>query len=454
MDRAALATSLLGIVGRDHLVEDPEVRAGYERDWTGRFGGAAAFVVRPADASEVAAVVRACAAAGAAIVPQGGNTGLVGGGVPRGGEVLLSLRRLGGADLVDGGSGGLVAGAGATLAEVRRAASAAGYAFGVDIGPRESCTVGGMVATNAGGVHVVRYGSMSSQLLGVEAVLADGSTVGRVPAPTKDNAGYRLAALLAGSEGTLGIVVRAHLRLVPADRERAAAIVGFADAARAMAAVESLRRGLPSLAAVEILFREALDLGASQAGGSVSLPAGCDVALLVECAGPHGVSAELEGAVEALGDAALGTAFAEGASVARLWRLREAVPEAIAREGVPHKMDVSLPLGRIPGFERDVRALVAGLAPGARTILFGHAADGNLHVNVLGLPPGDETVDDAVLDLVARSGGSIAAEHGIGVAKVAALGRHAARTDLEAMRALKGALDPRGILNPGVVLPA
>jgi len=452
MDRAALATSLLGIVGREHLLEDPEVRAGYERDWTGRFGAPSAFVVRPADASQVVAVVRACIGAGAAIVPQGGNTGLVGGGVPRGGEVLLSLRRLDGVELVDGGSGGLVAGAGATLAAVQRAASAAGFAFGVDIGPRESCTIGGMIATNAGGLHVVRHGTMAAQVIGIEAVLADGSIVGRVPALPKDNAGYRLGATLAGSEGTLGVVVRAHLRLVPADEERAVALVGFADAERAMAAVESLRRSLPSLAAVEILFREALALGAAHAGMASPLPAECGAALLVECAGARGVSGELGVAVESLGGPVLGTAFASGAAGARLWRLRESVPEAIAREGVPHKMDVSLPLGRIPGFEREVRTLVTSLAPGARTVLFGHAADGNLHVNVLGLPPDDESVDDAVLDLVARSGGSIAAEHGIGVAKVAALARSGRPADLAAMRALKRALDPGGLLNPGVVL--
>ncbi|MFM7736125.1 MAG: FAD-binding oxidoreductase [Alphaproteobacteria bacterium] len=449
----SLGESLARVVGREHLLEDAETRAGYERDWTGRFGGRAAFVVRPADAAQVASVVQVCAGAGVAIVPQGGNSGLVGGGVPRGGEVLLSLRRLSGVDLVDGGACGVVTGAGATLAAVQRAASSAGFAFGVDIGPRDSCTIGGMIATNAGGMHVVRHGAMAAQVIGVEAVLADGSLVGRVPALPKDNAGYHLGAMLSGSEGTLGVVVRAHLRLVPADRERAAALVGLADAERAVSAVTGLRRALPSLSAIEILFPEALELAAAHVGAKAPLPPGCEVALLVECAGASGVARELAGGVDLLGDLVAGSVFAEGASVARLWRLREAVPEALAREGVPHKMDVSLPLARIPAFAREARSLVASLAPGARTVLFGHAADGNLHVNVLGLPPDDDTVDDAVLDLAARSGGSIAAEHGIGVAKVAALARVGRAADLAAMKALKRAFDPRGILNPGAVLP-
>ena len=454
MDRDALAAALVDVVGPENLLDDPDLRAGYERDWTGRFGAASALVVRPADAAEVAAVVRACAEAGAAVVPQGGNTGLVGGGVPRGGEVLLSLKRLARVEAIDGGSGGLVAGAGATLADVQRAARAAGFAFGVDIGPREACTIGGMIATNAGGLHVVRHGSMAAQVVGIEAVLSDGSTVGRVPALPKDNAGYHLGAMLAGSEGTLGIVVLAHLRLVPADEERAAALLGFEDSQAAMTAVASLRRVLPSLAALELLFREAVDLAAVHARMAAPLPGSCGAALLVECAGARGVAGELAAAVESLGEAVRHAAFAQGAAVARLWRLREAVPEAIARAGVPHKMDVSLPLAGIPAFEREVRSLVDRLAPGARTVLFGHAADGNLHVNVLGPPPGDDTVDEAVLDLAARSGGSIAAEHGIGVAKVAALARNGRAADLAAMRALKRAMDPRGILNPGVVLPA
>lgn len=450
----ALRDALLRAVGREHLLEDPELRASHERDWTGRFGGSAACVVRPADATEVAEVVRACAAAGAAIVPQGGNTGLVGGGVPRGGEVVLSLRRLDAVEAVEDGSGGILAGAGATLVAVQRAATGAGFAFGVDIGPRDSCTIGGMIATNAGGMHVVRHGSMAAQVIGVEAVLADGTTVGRVPALEKDNAGYRLGAMLAGSEGTLGIVVRAHLRLVAAEPERAAALLGVADAARAMTAVGALRRELPSLAAIEILFPEALAMAVARTGTDAPLPPACGAALLVECTGPRGVATRLARCVESMGDAVLGAAFAEGAAVARLWRLREAVPEAIAHEGVPHKMDVSLPLGQVAAFEREVRSLVASLAPGARSILFGHAADGNLHVNVLGLPPDDESVDEAVLDLASRLGGSIAAEHGIGVAKVVALARTGRPDDLAAMRALKRAMDPRGLLNPGVVLPA
>ncbi|MEY4950745.1 MAG: hypothetical protein RL698_2956 [Pseudomonadota bacterium] len=452
MDRSSLGAALERIVGAGHVFADPDRCAGYEVDWTGRWRGRAAFVVRPADSAEVAAVVRACAAAGGAIVPQGGNTGLVGGSVPRGGEVLLSLRRLDGIEPVDGGSGGLVAGAGATLADVRRAAAAAGFGFGVDIAPRDSCTVGGMIATNAGGMHVVRHGMMAEQVVGIEAVLADGSLVGRVPALLKDNAGYRIGALLVGSEGTLGIVVRAHLRLVAVPAARAAALVAFDDAASAIVAIAELRRRLPSLSALEILFREALDLALDATGGSRPFARDCGGALLVECAGADGVDEELASALAALGEASRDAVFASGAAVGRLWLLREVVPEAIARLGVPHKMDVSLPLAAIPGFARAVRERIEAIAPGSRTILFGHGADGNLHVNVLGLAPGDDRVDEAVLDLAAAAGGSIAAEHGIGVAKVAALARSAEPARLAAMGLLKRSLDPGGLLNPGVIL--
>lgn len=454
MDDPALRAALVAAVGAAHVIDDPEITASWETDWTGRWSGRARFVVRPGDTAEVAGVVAACAAAGAPIVAQGGNTGLVGGGVPRGGEVLLSTRRLDALALVDGGAGGIVAGAGATLASVQRAAADAGFAFGVDITPRGSCTIGGMIATNAGGAQVVRHGMMAAQVVAIEAVGADGAVLGRVPAPRKDNAGYPLAALLAGSEGTLAIVTRAHLALVPTLDARAGALLGFADPAAATAAIPRLRRDLPSLLALEVLFAEALDLACAAAGGARPLRDDCAVALLVECAGRTSPREELTGALAGLGDLLGEAAIAEGGALARLRGIREGVPEAIRARGVPRKMDVSIPPGALAAFAGRARELVAALAPGAETILFGHAADGNLHVNVLGAGERADRVEDAVLDLAATLGGSIAAEHGIGVAKVAALARTRPAAELRAMRALKDALDPRGLLNPGVVLAA
>jgi FAD/FMN-containing dehydrogenase len=334
----------------------------------------------------------------------------------------------------------------------RRRRTRAGFAFGVDIAPRASCTIGGMIATNAGGVHVVRDGMMASQVIGLEAVLADGRIVGRVPGLRKDNAGYHLAALLAGSEGTLAVITRAHLRLIAARPERAAALIAVADAGAAMEVVASLRVRLPSLVAAEILFAEAVALQ-SRHGAASPLARTGGAVLLIECAGTSSPLDELADGIAGLGALALETAIAsDAATVARLWRLRDGVPEAIRACGIAHKIDVALPLERIPEFERRVRRLVGDLAPGAELILFGHAGDGNLHVNVLGLAPEDDGVDEAVLRLVADLGGSIAAEHGVGVAKVAALAAMGNPADLAAMRAVKRALDPSGLLNPGVVL--
>ncbi|MEW6269980.1 MAG: FAD-binding oxidoreductase, partial [Thermodesulfobacteriota bacterium] len=228
-----LHATLVRVLGEHDLLTDPDLKASYETDWTRRFHGRASAVVRPRTGAQVAAVLRACADAAMAVVPQGGNTGLVGGSVPRDGEVVLSTTGLVGDCAVDRAAGEVVVGAGATLARVQQAAREAGFGFGVDIGPRDTCTIGGMIATNAGGVHVLRYGMMAEQVIGLEAVLADGSVIGRVPALRKDNAGYHLASLLAGSEGTLAVITRAHLRLTPALPARAVALLGVdgADAA-------------------------------------------------------------------------------------------------------------------------------------------------------------------------------------------------------------------------------
>jgi len=435
------------------VTTDPDVVASFEEDWTGRWRGRAACVVRPRSTDEVVAVVRACAAHGVAIVPQGGNTGLVGGSVPRAGEVVLSLRRLDAVEPVDAAAAEIVVGAGATLAAVQSVARAAGLEFAVDIAPRASCTIGGMIATNAGGAHVIRFGMMAEQVIGVEAVCADGSVVGRVPDLRKNNAGYHLGALLAGSEGTLAVITRAHLRLVPALPERAVALVGVPGAAEAVQAIAALRR-LPSLVALEIAFAEAIDLACRFARTECPLSAGFGAALLAECAGRTSPLEELADAVTALGALALDAAVATDASgIARLWALREGIPDAIRAEGVPHKLDVAVPVARIPEFERAVRERVASLAPGARVVVFGHAGDGNLHVNVLGLAADDEAVDDAVLRLAADLGGSIAAEHGVGVAKVRALALTRSAADRAALRSLKRAFDPAGLLNPGVAVP-
>ncbi len=449
---ASLRDALRSAVGATHVLDDPDLVASYETDWTGRFHGRAACVVRPASGVEVQAVLRACDAASWPVVTQGGNTGLVGGSVPRDGEVVLSTTRLGDECVVDRAASEVVVAAGVTLARVQAAAREAGFEFGVDIAPRDSCTIGGMIAANAGGVHVLRHGMMAEQVIGVEAVLADGTTLGRVPALRKDNAGYHLAALLAGSEGTLAVITRAHLRLVPAPAARAVALLGVADAAAAVAAVARMRPLLPSLAALELVSAECVAMVLRHASLPQPLP-DATALLLLECAGRSGVVDEIAAGVEACGDLVCGSVVADDeAGRRRLWRYREEVSAAIAACGVPHKLDVAVPLNAIARFVDDVRHCVTQLAPQARLAIFGHVGDGNLHVNVLDLAPGDDTVDQAILQLAADAAGSIAAEHGLGRAKAAHLELVRSAGERAAMRAVKHALDPRGLLNPGVIL--
>ena len=454
-------TALADVVGRSHVLTDPELCASYETDWTGRFAGKAAAVVRPGSTAEVAAVMALLHEAGRPVVPQGGNTGLVGGGVPLHGEVVVSLRRLAAIEPVDVAAGQLTAGAGATLAAVDNAAAPAGLAFGVDLAARDSATVGGMAATNAGGLRMLRYGSMRAQTAGVEAVLADGRVLSHLGGLAKDNTGYDLAGLLAGSEGTLAVVTRLRLRLVPRLEHRTTGLLAFADADTAVEALVALRRRLPgSLEAVELFLADGVALVCDHLGIAPPFGRLDPVYLLVEAAGMHDPTDELaEAVVDGVGDRALdGAVESEPSGRARLWRYREAHTEAINAAGVPVKLDVTLPAGELAGFLVAVCAAVDGAAPGARCVLFGHAGDGNVHVNVLGADGGDgggraAAVEDAVLRLVARLGGSISAEHGVGSAKRPWLHLNRSPVEIDAFRAIKRALDPAGILNPHVLLP-
>ncbi len=444
---------LRSIVGESHFLTDADLRATYETDWTRRYHGESLAVVRPGSTAEVARVVAACEAANVALVPQGGNTGLVGGSVPRGGELVLSLARLDSLSDFDVTSGEITAGAGATLAALQQHIRPEGWAFGVDLASRDSATIGGMVGTNAGGIRVIRYGSMRRQILGFEAVLASGAVLRRLPGLVKDNTGYDLGQLLAGSEGTLAVITAVRLKLVPQLQQRTVALLGVPDLHAALGVVAAVRGAMPSLEAAEAFFAEGVDLVCAHA--SVPPPfskhPGCYV--LVETAARRDESAELSAVlagIEAVEDSAIAT---DAAGRDRLWAYRERHTEAISAEGIPHKLDVTLPLSNLPEFEGRVRAVIRAVRPDARPILFGHAGDGNLHVNILGLEPDDEVADDAVLRLVAELGGSISAEHGIGIAKRPWIELTRSKADIAAMRAIKKALDPSGILNPGVILP-
>ncbi|MGH9136800.1 MAG: FAD-binding oxidoreductase [Acidimicrobiales bacterium] len=448
------AGALRRIVGDAHVLDDASVTASYAVDWTGRWRGSTPLVVRPASTAEVAAVVAACAEHGMAVVPQGGNTGLVGGGVPLAGEVVLSLRRLSQVGPVDPVAAQVTVGAGATLAALQAAARDAGWAYGVDLAARDSATVGGTIATNAGGHRVVRYGDTRAQVLGVEAVLADGSVIAHLGGLLKDNTGYHLASLLCGSEGTLGVVTAARVRLVPRYDERVVALLGLPSVEAIVHAVSALRRAVPSLEAAETFLDDGLRLVCDVEDLPRPFEAAHAAYLLVECADHLDPTDQLAAAVDALdlglgGDAAVAGPGDAGRQAA-LWRYREAHTEAINTLGPPHKLDVTVPLATLARFASDVPGCVPA---GATVWLFGHVGDGNLHVNVTGVDPDDDDVDRAVLELVASHGGSISAEHGIGTAKRQFL--HLARSpeEIETFRRIKHALDPANILNPNVLLP-
>ena len=447
-----LVDDLTAVVGAAHVLTDTDQTAGYVRDWTGRFFGSTPAVVRPATAAEVAAVLCVCAQHGASVVPQGGNTGLVGGGVPLAGEIVLSLSRLDQLGAVDPAASQVTAGAGVTLAVLQRHAKEAGLAFGVDLGARDSATVGGLVATNAGGLHFLRYGGMRDQILGVEAVLADGTILSHLNGLWKDNTGYDWGRLLCGSEGTLAVITAVRLRLVARHPEKALALLAFAAVEPAIQAVWALRARLESLSAAELFLGAGLELVCDQLNLPRPFPSVHPAYLLIECAGNQDPTEDLAAAVADLHDV-IDAAVADAARREQMWGYRERHPEAINLLGAPHKLDVTLPAAHIARFVRDVPAVVAAADLNARTWLFGHVADGNIHVNITGPEPHDETVDAAVLEFVAGLGGSISAEHGIGTAKKPWLHLNRSPAELRLMAALKGALDPAGLLNPNVLLP-
>lgn len=435
-----------------HVITDPEVAAPHATDWTGRFTGDPPAVLRPGNVDEVAAVVDIARHHHVALVAQGGNTGLVGGATPVDGEVVVDLRRLDAITDVDPIGGQLTAGAGASIAAVQAAAGAAGWAYGVDLAARDTATVGGSVATDAGGLRFVRHGSTRRQLLGVEAVLGNGSVIRHLPLVAKDNTGYDLAALLCGSEGTLGLITAARLLLVAPPGPIATALVGFATTTDAVVAASALRRALPGLEAVELMLAAGIELVRQTAGLAAPLAGDVPVVLLVEASAadaPEALLADAVGGLTGVLDAAVAV---DGPRRAQLWRYREDHTTAINGLGPPHKFDVTLPAGELAAFIDSAPALVAAQVPAAHTWLFGHAADGNIHVNVTGLPAADERVADLVLTRVAALGGSISAEHGIGRAKRRWLHLAQAPADLAAMRAVKAALDPAGICNPAVLL--
>jgi FAD/FMN-containing dehydrogenase len=452
-----LPARLREIVGEAHVITDPDRIAPYAQDWTRRWAGKPLAVVRPGSTDQIVAVVRACSEAGVALVPQGGNTGLVGGGVPQDGEVVLSLLRLNAIGAIDPLGRTLVAEAGATLSEVQLAARSVGLDVGIDFAARDSATIGGIAATNAGGERVLRHGVTRAQVSGLEVVLADGAVVRRMSGLPKDNTGYDLVQLMIGSEGTLGVITAVQMKLVPPAGRVATALVAVKTVDDALTVLSAVRHRFAELDAAEYFHDDGLQLVLRHRAIASPFDRHHPLYLLVEVAraGADAIEdlAELLGELDAVRDAVLAGTTAERR---RLWELRSAQTESISADGVPVKLDVALPLDRLGAFEQQLPEIVRNVSRHAVTILFGHLAEGNVHVNLLGATQDDVqgAVTDAVLRLVAELGGSISAEHGIGVAKRHWLSLTRQPADVVAMRAIKQALDPAGILSPGRILEA
>jgi FAD/FMN-containing dehydrogenase len=464
-----LLDTLRATVGAAHVLTDGDLSA-WQSDWRKRWHGKALAVVRPGSTDEVAAVVRACAAQGVPIVPQGGNTGLVGGGVPdaSGRQVLLSLARLNRLRELDRANLTLVAEAGCVLQAVQEAADAAGLLFPLSLAAEGSCTIGGNLATNAGGTQVVRYGNARALCLGLEVVTSAGEVWHGLSGLRKDNTGYDLRDLFVGSEGTLGIITAATLALhpKPAAAMTALASSGSLESCVALLSLAHERLG-PGLTGFEVMNAFSLALVARHMPQLRQPLAPAPWTVLVELSDSEGEAHARERFEGLLGDA-LERGLIDDAAVAEtlaqshtMWHLRESIPLAQAEEGLNIKHDIALPVSRIPAFCAGTGDALERAVPGMRLVNFGHLGDGNLHYNVQAPEGGDAAaflrereheINAIVYDAVRAHGGSISAEHGIGVLKRDELPHYKDPTALALMRAVKQALDPQGLLNPGRVL--
>ena len=469
VEDATLTDALTRIVGHDNVLTSAADAAPYVVDWRGRYRGSARAIVRPATTGEVAAIVAHCNEARVPIVPQGGNTGMCGGATPHpsGREIVLSLSRMRSIRAVDRQNATVTVEAGATLAAVQDAAAAAGLLFPLSLASEGSCTIGGNLSTNAGGTAVLRYGNARDLVLGVEVVLADGRIWDGLRGLRKDNTGYDLKHLFVGSEGTLGIVTAAVLKLFAAARTRLTALAAVSDVARAVVLLQMMKQALGDrLVGFELMSDEALALSRKHHPDLPNPMPNHAWYVLIQ-ATDTAFNAPLATNIEETFAAALDNATLADATIAqseeqaeRLWALRENISEAQRREGPNIKHDISLPVSSIPAFLADCAAALARALPGARLVTFGHLGDGNLHYNVAAPvgTSGQAFMENAPLanrivhDRVAAAGGSISAEHGIGQLKREELKRYKSDVEVELMRRLKSALDPLGLLNPGKVL--
>ncbi len=462
---AAALDAIRAAVGAKGLIEGAD-RAPLLTEWRSRWPGEAALIVAPASTGEVAKVAAICADHEIAITPQGGNTGLVGGQIPSGPEVLLTLRRMRTIRAVSPLDNTMTVDAGVTLAEAQDAARAADRLFPLSIGSEGTCQIGGVISTNAGGVNVVRYGNMRDLVLGLEAVLPDGRIWSGLKRLRKDNTGYDLKQLFIGGEGTLGIVTGAVLKLFPRPRETVTVFAGLPSSEAAVALLshaQSATGGLVS--SFELMSRYCLDIVLRHIPDTRDpLSASHPWYVLAEFSSSGG---GLRAAVENLFEQAfekrqvVDAAFADSDKQARdFWRIRHSMAAALLGEGIGVRHDVSVAVEDIPAFLEKAGQVVTRMAPGARIAAFGHIGDGNIHYDLTPAPGGDpadlaarrDDIENAVYDVIESFNGSISAEHGIGVHKREALAERKSAVELDMMRRIKAALDPKGLMNPGKLL--
>ncbi|MDN8049076.1 FAD-binding oxidoreductase [Burkholderia multivorans] len=458
---AALEAALVAELGDACVTRAADIKPRYFTAYNERPGVRPRALVRPRSVDEVSRALALCARLAQPVVPQGGLTGLARGAVALGGEVVLSMERFAGIDALDAAAGTLTVRAGTPLQVVQEAADAAGFTFGVDLGARGSCQIGGMLATNAGGTRAIRYGTMREQVLGLEAVLADGTVVSSMNRMLKNNAGYDLKQLFIGSEGTLGVVTRAVLRLHPKLAAPATALCRVRDY-DAVVALWDRMRTLPELVSFEAMWPAFYDYVARHTPG-VAAPFAADggFAVLIECATSapgRDARAVLETALADAIDAGLAddAVLATSERQARdLWTLRE----GLAIDALPNlvNFDVSLPTGDLGAFAARCDAALRARWPDIVCLFFGHVGDGNVHIGVSLAATTDADADADEIDrrtyaIVREMGGSVSAEHGIGVLKRDYLAHTRSDAEIALMRTLKAALDPGGILNPGKVL--
>ena len=468
--RTDLREQLRGILGDEGIVAGAEASAPYNSDHRRLYQGRALAVVRPRTVAQVAQVLMLCNAARVAVVPQGGNTSYCGGATPddSGTQVVLALARLNRIRSVDAANDSLVAEAGCLLAQVQAAAEAAGRQFPLSLGSEGSCQIGGNLATNAGGTSVLRYGMMRDLVLGLEVVLADGRVLGGLSALRKDNTGYDIKSLFLGAEGTLGVITAASLKLFPTVRARATALVALPHLEAAVPLLARLRGASSDrISSFEVIPRIAVELTLRHIE-AVSDPFAASYPWYALC---ELESARAGDALAELLSEALESALTAGEILdavlcqsererEALWRMRESIPEAQRREGPSLKHDISVPVSRLAEFVARAAPWIAQCVPDGRLVAYGHAGDGNLHFNVSACVGADpacflaraDAVRRGVHELVREFDGSFSAEHGIGQLKVGELERYTSAVELSLMRAVKQALDPNHIMNPGKVL--